>query len=60
MASFESEEAALRAIAARIHRHGPNSIASLSLVRVDATTTMARCFTLASGAELVKIAPQFA
>lgn len=60
MASYESEEAARSAVSERVHRHGPQSVASLDLVRVDTEDEDGAMVTLASGAELLKIAPQYA
>ena len=60
MASFETEAEALRVISERIHQHGPESVASLALVRVDADDEDGAMETVACGADLVALAPQLA
>ena len=60
MASFETQAEALRAISERIHQHGPESVASIALVRVDTEDEDGAMETVAYGADLVPMAPQLA
>ena len=60
MASFETEAEALRVISERVRQHGPESVTSIALVRVDTQDEDGAMETVASGADLVARAPQLA
>jgi hypothetical protein len=53
MASYERESEALRAVADRARRHGPESITSIALVQIDEADEDGEMVTLATGADLL-------
>ena len=60
MAWYATEAEALRVIAEQVRRHGPESIATVALMRVDTDDEDGAMVHVASGADLVKMAPQLA
>jgi hypothetical protein len=54
MASFATQAEALAAVSKRAERHGPESVATLTLVSVDDADDDGDIATLASGSELLE------
>lgn len=55
LASFSTEAAALAAVADRVGKHGPSSVATITLFAVDDSDTDGNFESLAEGPELVKL-----
>ena len=53
MSSFESERAALEAVAALVREHGPSSIATVTLARLDDQDEDCEMTQIAAGNELL-------